>query len=283
MSRIKEFRSLESLLEERMLRIFSQLKPANSNGKVIIPYYGESNSDLFLTLKSISIDSRLPLEKSLYPKKESLLPQLARIFRSQSAEYQNCTALAFSHEIQIASLAASIALSNHNSSVFEIGCDYGFGSIHYSRIIKERGISSEKPIYNLTSIDSDEERIKHAKRLKSLIEEKGKGFPLAKVSFINADSKSFLNNKCKDNDIVFASISVPYVCKDIFELSRLRKISFLVSYSRDNLKRIKKYMNKWFDFTNYDVYAFQDRDYNKFVSSIGQANRQLFGVLAVHK
>lgn len=284
---VRNRQTLRSLLNERMPRMYTLLRPINREGRIVIPYYGHpENSDFFLLHKDIYLDSFLPVEHRSYPVgREIPFRDLVVIFKSLPKKFQRYTAYTLFHELQIASLGASLALTSRDSNVFEIGCGPGLGSFHYANIVRRLDVSKDKPVHTLTAVDEQDEAVHHARQLKKFLEESARNdYPIAEINFVNADGATYLDGHCKDNDIVFASVAETDVCESVVDFSNSRKISFVLSYvsHHDEVVRRKRgsYLEDLIDSVLYDVYPFQDEEYNR---NFRNREDSRIGVLALPK
>jgi len=168
-----------------------------------------------------------------------------------------------SHEFKVATLAASIALSNQESRVFEVGPCCGFSSLHYSHLIKEKIIS--KPISKLISIESNKEWADRANDIKNVV-----GSYVGEINFLFGNGINYLLNSSVDRDIIFSSIAEPLVLEGLFAVSQLRTVNLVVSYSQKTNEYIKTKDNLDFedllDSKKYNIFPFEDEDYNKHVN-----------------
>lgn len=226
--------------------MFSQINPQYKDGSLVFPFYGHEDSAFILAMKRIALFGL---------SEESTAEELIKKFAKLNKKDQIHIAYELSHELKIASLAASIALSNQNSNVYEIGPYLGFSSLHYSRCVRNKGKSPSKPIYKLTAIEINKEAFESAR---TLLERTNKDF-IAEVEYVHADAKTYLAHSCKYNDIVFGSLVQPDVCNTILTLSHSKKINFIISYGETfDFQTFENSIDK----KAYDIYPFKDREYN---------------------
>ena len=266
---------------------FSQLNPSYKNGDWIIPFYGYEDSQYILAKNMVALFGVASLGLPVITKGYTLIQK----FRSLDKGTQREIAYDLSHQLKIAALGTSIALRNENANVYEIGPCLGLSSLHYSRWIKEKGIDPSKAIYKLTAVEINEDYVKAAK---SLLEIVNKEF-ISKVEYICEDATVYLPRHMKEGDIVFSSMAQPEVCSCILELSHSIKINFVLSYGEIlNLKSIEKTGKTFEDQIDpnlYDVYPFEDKEYNIFAPEIqtfpkelrGKKKMKRFGVLVLPK
>lgn len=127
---------------------FSQLNPIYKNDCFIIPFYGENDS-LFMLASKMIFFKGLEIQAST--------SELVKRYMNLSIKDKNPIAYNLSHELKIATIASYIALKNQDHNIYEIGPGFGHGSLHYSRLIKEKNVTSDKFIYKLISIEKSKE------------------------------------------------------------------------------------------------------------------------------
>ena len=232
---------------------FSQLNPIYKNDCFIIPFYGESDSKNMLAMKTI-------FYKGL--EKQATTQELFERYIRLKIEERNSIAYGLSHELIIATIASFIALQNQDKTVYEVGAGFGHGSLHYSRMMEENNITSDKPIYKLTAIEISKECYDIAKEiLKRVV----KSNFITEVKYVNQNGKDYLSKNCKDGDIIFSALATPEIVKGITELAKNMKVKLIVSYSEKTSKKIKKdhnwYPHDLIDDEKYDIFPFEDKEY----------------------
>ena len=235
-------------------KIAEQLTPCWEDGAIVIPYLGCEDSQHILALKMMAM-------KGL--KKKMTSQELVRSFLRQKRKDKIFLAYNLSHEFKIATLAASIALSNQEKRVFEVGPCCGFSSLHYSHLIKEKVVS--KQISKLISIESNKEWADRANDIKNVV-----GSYIGEINFLFGDGINYLLKSSADSDIIFSSIAEPRVLEGLFAVSQSRTVNLVVSYSQKTNEYIKTKNNLDFenllDSQKYDIFPFEDGDYNKHVN-----------------
>ena len=253
-----ERQDLRKLLEifsiDYFPRIFSQLNPQRKKKRYIFPYLGSEDSRHILALKMMAMYGL---------KKKTTSEELMKDFYRMSQKKKLFIAYNLSHELKIASLAASIAMNKQESNVYEIGPCFGFSSLHYSRLIKEKNINS-KPINKLTAIERNKEFLERAKVIKEIT-----GDYTGEIEYIHGDGIGYLRNSVKKGDIIFLSIGTPFMVDGVLGLSNLKAINFVVSYSETTNDKIKEMRGEIFedlvDSNTYDVFPFADNEHNTHV------------------
>ena len=232
-------------------RIYSQLNPYNKDRKLVLPYLGSEDSSYSLAFKMMAMDG---LER------KTTTQELVRNFSRMSRRDQLFIAYNLSHELKIASLAASIAMSKQDSNAYEVGPCLGFSSLHFSHLLKEKGMNS-KPIGKLTTIEHNREFLERAKEI-----EKMTGDYVGVIEHIHGDGIEFLRRSLKNGDIVFCSIAEPPVVSGILDLLVIKTINVVISYSEMTNKEVAKLRCKrvedLIDPNSYEIFPFEDRDYN---------------------
>jgi len=234
-------------------KISNQLTPVHKK-KFQLPYLGCEGSKHSLALKMTAMYGL---------KKKATSKELIRDFFRLTQRKQIFIAYSLSHELKIASLAASVAMNNQDSHVYEIGPCFGFSSLHYSHLIKEKNLVS-KAICKLTAIETNREWFERALMLRSIV-----GDYVGQIEYLHGDGVGYLRKSLKNEDIVFASIAEPTVVEGIFSLSNLKRINLLISYSEKTNQKIEERRGKKFedliDSDAYNVFPFEDGEYNKHV------------------
>jgi|GEM_PF-5277588 len=224
---------------------FSKLSPHRKGENIVIPYYGEDDSKFVLAISRIA---RFGLSR------KATTEELVEEFSNLDTETQEYVAYSLCHELKVTSLAVTIAMTNQSSTVFEVGPCFGFSSLYYSRLMKEKNISPSKSIYKLQAIEINEEFFKEATKLQEMANRK----IIGEVKFVLADANRFLMDSCRKNDIIFGSSVQPDLCNTIIELALSKKVNFVVSYGetfdfKTFIKRI--------DPKTYEIHPFKDRDF----------------------
>jgi len=134
------------------------VSPRRIKDTYYFPYLDDPDSSYILAFKMIAMYG-LKIET------ETL--KLVNDYKKLDTEKQSFLAYNLSHEFKIATLAASIAMENIESNVYEIGQCYGFSSMHYSHLIREKGIK-DKPISTLTAIEKNKKFVEASKRIKKM-------------------------------------------------------------------------------------------------------------------
>jgi len=231
--------------------LFNQLNPARRKRIYIFPYLGEENSKYILAFKNIAMHGL---------KKETKTEQLVKNFRKLDRDKQKFVVYNLSHELKIASLAASIALNKKNSNVYEIGPCFGFSSLHFSHLIKEKGIDT-KSISKLIAIEIKKEFVNEARNIKKMT-----GDYVGDIEYIHEDGINYLRNKLKKDDVVFSSIATPFMLDGILDLIILTPINLIVSYSEHANEKLMEIRGKYFidliDNNTYDLFPFGDNETN---------------------
>lgn len=240
--------------EEHFPSIFSEITPYHRGAYFLFPYYGRDDSKAMLALKMIAFHGL---------NKKSSTANLVEKFSKLKRRERRFLAYEMSHELKIATLAACIALNKQDGNAYEIGPCFGFSSLHYSRIIKEKNLQL-KSINKLTSIEKYKEYYEHANDIKKMT-----GDFVGDIEYIYGDGISYLRPLLKKGDILFSITTEPDVASGIIKLSDLKPINFIVSYSERANERIKELHNKKFedliDSTCYDIFPFEDKEYNSHV------------------
>jgi hypothetical protein len=179
---------------------------------------------------------------------------LVEEFLNLDAETQYNIAYDLCHELKVTTLAASIALANQNSTVFEIGPCFGFSSLYYSRLMKEMNVSQHKPIYRLKAVEINKEFSERAKILQEMANKE----IIGEVEFVRADANKFLIDSCKEGDVIFGSLVQSDSCNTILELSFSRRINFVISYGEAFDFGT---FNRRIDPELYEIYPFKDREF----------------------
>jgi len=235
-------------------RISQQLDPVRSKGELLIPFFARDDSRYLLALKSAALPSTRP-------ELNAMTQDLIGRFRRMSREDQEFVAQNLSHELKIASFAACLALKNQSSSVYEIGPGYGFSSFQYSHLMKEKNIDSSRPIGKLIALEQSRDCFDGAQSLKKMI-----GQWIGDIEIVLGDAIGYLRNSLRNGDIVFCSLAEPAVALGILDLSRVKPLNLIVSYSARTEDKIALVRGKKFedllDPQVYDVYPFKDKKYN---------------------
>jgi hypothetical protein len=237
-------------------KIYTSLNPQSKDGRLLIPYLGDEDSEYTLALKMMAMEGL---------KKKTTTEELVKDFSRLSPSKQLFIAYNLSHELKVASLVASIAMSRQNSNVYEIGPCFGFSSRHFSHLMREKDMSS-KPIGKVTTIESNEEFFRTSEIIVKIA---GKHDYVGEIKQIYGEGIGYLRTSLRNNDIVFSSIAEPLVVNGIFELSVERTINIVVSFSEKTDEEIERRLGKKFedllDSRSYEVFPFEDKDYNTHV------------------
>lgn len=224
---------------------FSRLSPRRKGKNIVIPYYGEDDSKFVLALKRTALFGL---------SKKAATEELVEEFSNLNVETQERIAYDLCHELKVTSLAASISIVNQTSSVFEVGPCFGFSSLYYSRLMKEKNVSQSKPIYKLKAVEIDEEFLERARILQEMANKE----IIGEVEFVHADANKFLIDSCKKGDVVFGSLVQTDLCNTILELSFSKRINFVISYGEAFEFRT---FNRRIDQKIYEIYPFKDREF----------------------
>lgn len=126
--------------------------------------------------------------------------------------------------------------------------------------MKEKNLYSEA-IYKLTSIEKNKEYYDYAKDIRKMM-----GDFVGDIEYVYGDGISYLRHLLREGDLLFSTTTEPDVACGIVELSYLRPLNFIVSYSERANEGIEELRNKKFedliDSTCYDVFPFEDKEYN---------------------
>jgi hypothetical protein len=248
-------------------KIFEQLDPVRSKGEFVISFFSRDDSRRLLALKSVAL---FGLEV------QATMQNLIERFRRTDREDQLFVAHNLCHELKIGSLVASLAINDQDSNVYEIGPCFGFSSLQYSHLVKEKSIDSSKPISKLTAIERSKDFFEGAKNLKKMV-----GNWVGDIEYVLGDAIGYLRSSLRRRDIVFCCLAEPAVVLGILDLSRLRQLNIIVSYSKKTEDAIAIMRGRRFedllDPDVYDVYPFEDKKYNSQV--VGDLRR--IGLLAL--
>jgi len=211
-------------------------------------------------------------------KKVTETEQLVRDFKRLDKQEQKFVAYELSHEWKIATLAASIAMTNQESSVFEIGPCFGFSSIQYSHLIKEKGVDQSKPISKLIAIERKKEYLENARKMREMC-----GPYVGEIEYVFGDAMVILRRSLKKGDLVFSSTAEPPVIEGILGLSNTTPFNLVISYSDKANGKVKADFGGFFeDLVNpskYDVFPFEDKQYNTYVAGTGPGQFRKLGTL----
>jgi len=91
----------------------------------------------------------------------------------------------------------------------------------------------------------------------------------------------YTSNNAIIDDIVFSSITEPFVLDGLIDILTSKSIKLIISYSRVSNNKIKeiigKYFEKCLDSNSYDIYPFFDKMYNDKLASL----TNLVGIVAL--
>jgi protein-L-isoaspartate O-methyltransferase len=240
------------------------------NGEFVFPSFKCEDSKHWLAIKKVAL---LGLEK------RSTTTELVKDFKESDEDDQRFVAYNLSHEWKIVTLAASVALANQNRNVFEIGPCLGLSSIHYSHLIKEKGINSSAPISRLIAIDHNGQYMEKAREIMKI---PGiRGAYAGDIEYVTGDGIAYLRKALKKGDLVFSAVAVPRVIEGILDLLKLRSFDFVASYSesiRDGVKGKRgKHIEDLVDPSKHDIFPFEDKEYHAHVPD----DLRRMGVLAL--
>jgi protein-L-isoaspartate O-methyltransferase len=178
------------------------------------PFHGPEKSKVDLSFKMVA----LGIHKS-----EVEIEDQIDTFLSLSHKDRVFIAYNLSHELKIASLVAAIALEHEDANVFEIGPAFGFSSLHYSRLVREKGRDAK-----LVAVERKREYVEQAEKMR------GRAVGLAgDIEFIHGDGVVYLNTHLNDGDVVFSSITPPNVLNGMIDLLEMKSFNLIVSYSEE--------------------------------------------------
>ncbi len=130
--------------------------------------------------------------------------------------------------------------------------------------MKEKSVNSA--IGKLTTFECEEELFRVAESMTKI--EMKQGY-VGEINQICTDGIAYLQKSLKPKDLVFSSIAEPTVVKSLFELSIAVPINIVVSYSVITNEEIGKRLGKPFenliDSHTYEVFPFEDHEYNTHV------------------
>lgn len=128
-----------------------------------------------------------------HPTTATSITELLQDFYKRNREQQEFVAYNLSHEWKIATLAAAIAISSQNSNVFEIGPSFGLASIHYSHLVKSKGLSPSTPVSKLVAIEEQRAFLKNAKQLQKIC-----GEYAGEIKYVSDDGIRYLRKALRD-------------------------------------------------------------------------------------
>ena len=211
-------RSLDDVLnwmwDDEFPTIAERLSPVSMEDGYKFPFHGleKSNEDLSFKMVALGIH-----------KSETEIDDQIDAFLGLSPNDRDFIAYNLSHELKIASLAAAVALENEDASVYEIGPAFGFSSLHYARLVSEKGRDAK-----LVAVERKREHVEKAEKMRG----RAVGFA-GDIEFIHGDGVVYLNNHLKDGDLVFSSIAPPNVMNGILDLLERKSFKLIVSYSEE--------------------------------------------------
>jgi predicted O-methyltransferase YrrM len=257
-----EYQDLDSLVaafgREPFPEVYSGLNPRFMNGEFEFPAFEHEDTKHWLAIKKGALQG---VEKT------STTSELVRDFREADEGDQRFVAYNLSHEWKIATLAASVALASESRNVFELGPCFGLSSVHYSHLIKEKGINSSAPISRLTAIDHSGQFMENARYLMTI---SGiRGAYAGDIEFVTGDGVAYLRKRLKKGDLVFASVAVLRVVEGILDLLKLRPFDFVASYSESTQAILKRKRGKAIedlvDPGTHEIFPFEDKEYHAHV------------------
>lgn len=242
--------ALDFFSSEHFPRISSQLTPSRRKNRAVFPFYGSDDSKAILALKMMAMYGI---------KKKTTTKELVKKFYRMNRRKQLFIAYNLSHELKIASLAASIAMKKQDSNVYEIGACFGFSSLHYSRLLKEKNLNS-KQVNRLTVIESNKGFVEQAKTLKKIT-----GDYVGEIEYIHGDGINYVRKTVRNDDVIFSSIATPSVVNGIFGLSNFKSVNIIISYSERTNDKMAEIHGQCFEnalnANVYDVFPFEDKEY----------------------
>jgi len=139
-----------------------------------------------------------------------------------------------SHEVKIVSLAAAVALECKDVSLYEIGPDFGFSSLHYARLVCEIGRDAK-----LVTVERKRESVEMAEKLRGRVADFA-----GDIKFIQRDGVVYLSNHLKDGDLIFSSIPPPNVMNGIMDLLERKSFKLIASYSEEINNRVMRFKGR---------------------------------------
>jgi protein-L-isoaspartate O-methyltransferase len=228
--------------------IAERLSPVRSEEGYKFPFHGPEKSNVDLSFKMVA----LGIHKS-----EAEIEDQIDTFKVLSPKDRDFIAYNLSHELKIASLAAAVALKHEDASVYEIGPAFGFSSLHYARLVSEKGRDAK-----LVAVERKREYVEKAEKMRG----RAVGFA-GDIEFIHGDGVVYLNNHLKDGDLVFSSIAPPNVMNGILDLLERKSFNLIASYSEEIENKVMRFRGSSIEsiVRSYDRNAifFQDTLYNR--------------------
>ncbi len=120
---------LNRMWGDKFPNIAERLSPVKSEDGYKFPFHGPEKSNVDVSFKMVA----LGIHKS-----EAEIEGQIDTFLGLSPEDRAFIAYNLSHELKIASLAAAVALEQEDANVYEIGPAFGFSSLHYARLVREK-------------------------------------------------------------------------------------------------------------------------------------------------
>ena len=239
---------LNRLGKDEFPNIAERLSPIRKEMSYIFPFHGHEKSNVDLSLKMVALGIH---------KGENEIKGHLGTFISLSRKNQDFIAYNLSHELKIASLAATVALEYEDANVYEVGPAFGFSSLHYARLVSEKGRDSK-----LVAIERKSESVEKAEKLRDRATDFAKD-----IEFIQGDGVIYLNNHLKDGDLVFSSIAPPNVINGIMDLMERKSFNLVASYSEEIDNRVTKFRGRSIEnlvrSNDRNAIFFEDVDYNR--------------------
>jgi len=216
---------LNKMWKDESPNIAERLSPVRREESYMFPFQGHEKSNLDLSIKMVAL--------GIHKGKTEIKGHIDT-FLGLSRKNRDFIAYNLSHELKIASLAAAVALEYEDANVYEIGPAFGFSSLHYARLVSEKGRDAK-----LVAIERKKESVEKAEKLR------GRATDFARdIEFIQGDGVIYLNNHLKDGDFVFASIASPNVINGIMDLLERKSFNLVVSYSEEIDKKVTRFRGR---------------------------------------
>jgi len=242
---------LNWMLREEFPNIAERLSPVRTDDGYKLPFHGPEKSYEDLSFKMVA----LGIHKS-----EAEINDQIDTFLGLSPKDWDFIAYNLSHELKIASMAAAVALENEGANVYEIGPAFGFSSLHFARLVSEKGRDAK-----LVAIERKRECVEMAEKMR----DRSVGFE-GDIEFIHGDGVVYLNNHLKDGDLVFSSITPPNVMNGILDLLERKSFNLIVSYSEEINNKVMRFRGSSIESivrsNNQNAIFFQDTLYNRKIS-----------------
>lgn len=218
-------RSLDDVLNwmwgDRFPDIAGMLSPVRDEESYSFPFHGleKSLEDLSLKMVALGVNKGENDERTRIDAFHGLTPKDKRFI-----------AYNLSHELKIASLAAAVALEHRDASVYEIGPAFGFSSLHYARLVSERGGDAR-----LIAVEKKKESVEMAEKMRG---------GASDIEFIQGDGVLYLHRHLRNGDITFSSIAPPNVMNGIIDLMDRRTFHLIASYSEEIDNKVRSYRGR---------------------------------------